>query len=385
MKKIKLALTGIGGYGSYYTSYFLDQLDTDSCEWAGAIDPFAQSAPDYPRIAERGVPVYASMEDFYREKTADLMVISTPIHLHSQQSETAVRHGSAVLCEKPPAPTLRDALEMKRLEEQYQRPIFIGFQLSFASSNLRLKQDILSGRFGRLKRAKTIVLWERDFTYYNRGVHWAGRRCDEQGHPIHDSVASNATAHYLHNLLFLLGDRMETAASPIRIEGSCLRANPIETFDTCALKLTLSSQAELLYLVSHATKGNVQPKYEIEFERATVFWDSADERGIHAQTHEGESISYGGAGEAEKVLEDHEKISRIIDYLCETGAPKPPCTVETTLPFSACIQTLFDDFAFRSVPKDCIVFDPEKQRVWVNGLYEKMVGCYEEGRLFDHI
>jgi hypothetical protein len=55
----------------------------------------------------------------------------------------------------------------------------------------------MKGMLGRPKRLKTLVLWPRDFAYYNRND-WAGKKTDQNGRPVLDSVAHNATSHFLH-------------------------------------------------------------------------------------------------------------------------------------------------------------------------------------------
>ena len=46
---------------------------------------------------------------------------------------------------------------------------------------------------------------------------------DEQGNPIFDSPVSNACAHYLHNMLYVLGPTRETSAMPARVQAELTR------------------------------------------------------------------------------------------------------------------------------------------------------------------
>lgn len=120
-------------------------------------------------------------------------------------------------------------------ERQYCKFIAIGYQWSFSDAIQALKQDILDGILGAPISMKTAISWPRNFAYYRRGGGWGGKIAKD-GVTVLDSIASNACAHYLHNMLFLLGSSMEESALADSIEADCLRANNIETFDTCALR-----------------------------------------------------------------------------------------------------------------------------------------------------
>jgi predicted dehydrogenase len=121
-----------------------------------------------------------------------------------EQTLTALRGGSHVLCEKPAAATPKEAVRMQEAAQAAGRHLAIGYQWSYSRAVQDLKRDILQGRFGRPVGLKSIVLWPRDAAYYHRAP-WAGRMQDGEGRPIRDSVANNATAHYLHTMFFLLG------------------------------------------------------------------------------------------------------------------------------------------------------------------------------------
>ena len=131
--------------------------------------------------------------------------------------------------------------------------VAIGYQWSFSPAIQRLKGDIAAGVFGAPKRLKTIVLWPRDETYYSRN-RWAGKQRDEAGNPIFDSPVSNACAHYLHNMLYVLGDAVDRSAIPSRVSAELYRAHPIENYDTAALRCWTDRGVEILFIVSHATR-----------------------------------------------------------------------------------------------------------------------------------
>ena len=55
----------------------------------------------------------------------------------------------------------------------------IGYQWSYSEGIQSLKKDILTGRFGKPLRMKSMCLWSRDFSYFSRN-NWAFRKKDEE-------------------------------------------------------------------------------------------------------------------------------------------------------------------------------------------------------------
>ena len=131
-KKVKIALVGLGGYAGVYLDYMERHIDPQTFDFVGLIDPYAKKAPRYPRFQALNVPEYGVLEDFYKDNSADLVVVSTPVKFHKPHSITAMANGSHVLCEKPLVPIIQDALELKQAREKYNKLFGVGFQMSFS-------------------------------------------------------------------------------------------------------------------------------------------------------------------------------------------------------------------------------------------------------------
>src|SRR5688572_2051443 len=103
-REISLALIGIGGYGEFYASAALDFAAPPAHRLVGSVDPFPESSAQLPALVARGIPVCGSLSELYsagKVAPPDLVVVSSPIHLHCRQTVEALSHGSHVLCEKP--------------------------------------------------------------------------------------------------------------------------------------------------------------------------------------------------------------------------------------------------------------------------------------------
>jgi hypothetical protein len=85
-----------------------------------------------------------------------------------------------------------------------------------------------------------------------------------------DSPASNALAHFVNLAMFLLGQHEQNSASPTHIAAELYRANRIENYDTCSLRITLADDVPLYVAYTHACATSVDPIVTIETERAII-------------------------------------------------------------------------------------------------------------------
>src|SRR5215213_7411815 len=258
---ISIALVGIGGYGNNFVNVMLDAPPERMFRFAGTIDPSPASCRRLDELKARKVPHFPTLDAFYAADRADLVVVSTPLHLHAAHTCKALESGSHVLCEKPLCVTVEQAKQMRDTRDRTGKIVAIGYQWSFCDTIQRLKADVMSGVLGKAKRLKCMVLWPRDEAYYARN-RWAGAKQDAQGNLVLDSPVNNACAHYLHNMLYVLGPQIDRSAQPVRLSAELYRAHPIQNYDTAALRCETDNGAELLFVVSHATVENRGPIFE---------------------------------------------------------------------------------------------------------------------------
>lgn len=373
MRKIDIALVGIGGYGATYLKAIFEENLLEKINIAGIIDPFAQNSEYLTQLKELNVNIYDTLEEFYAEKSAELVVISTPIHLHKNQCITAMKNNSNVLCEKPITPLLEDANELIEVAKKYGKKLYVGFQMCFCDAITDLKKDLLEGVYGEIKSLKTLVLWPRDLAYYSRGIGWAGKIKDSAGNIIMDSVVTNATAHYLQNLLFLSGDKLEESAELIIDNAVCKKANKIETFDTCIIDGHLQNSAKIKYIASHAVDGATNPVFEIVTQKAVIKFDNDGESNITAQI-DGKTVKSYGDPLSEASI--RQKLIKVINFTADPTGQEPICTVETCLPFIKATNYLFENISFDEFNRDAVIFDEQKSMYYVKGLKEELENEY---------
>src|SRR5439155_12631452 len=238
----------------------------------------------------RGVPIHPSVQSLLAEAEVDLLMIATPIHLHAPQTCLALQRGTNVLCEKPLAGTLADAVRMWHVQLSAKAFAAIGYQWSFSDAVQSLKRDIMNGVLGKPIRLKSIVFFPRPQMYFRRND-WAGRIRTIGGDGVLDSPVNNATSHFLHNMFYVLGRTRETSAMPQSVQAELYRANQIENYDTAAIRSRTECGAEILFYTTHAAPDRRGPKSHFEFEKAIVEFDANGDGQFIAHFHDGRTKS----------------------------------------------------------------------------------------------
>ena len=378
-KDISIVLVGIGGYGNTYVKDLLEGGPKEGVRIVGAVDPYPAGCRYLDQMKQLGIPIYDTLDDFYANHKADLAIISSPSHLHAPQTILALSNGSNVLCEKPVAATIQEAREMIEARDKYNKFVAIGYQWSHSPVIQSLKKDILEGELGKPKRFKTMVLWSRSDDYFNRSG-WAARIRDDKGNWILDSVASNATAHYLHNMFYVLGDSVEKSAKPVEVVAELYRANPIENFDTAAIRAKTEDGVEILFLTTHAVNIHPIPQFCYEFENARVVFGDPDipesDNNVLAIFNDGRTKSYGDPNKVDGVR----KMWMAIDAVREEGPVV--CGIEAASSHTICINAAYESVEeIVNFPSELIRRNEEEKVNWVEGLAETFRVCFADYKL----
>ena len=384
--KVRVLLVGIGGYGMTYVNHILDGNDP-RIEVKGLVDPYPQSCTRLQEFLDAGVKLYDSMEAFFADGgSAELAVLSTPIQFHTPQILLALQHGMHVLCEKPLCGDAQDIALLEKAAKDAGKYVGIGFQWSHNKAILALKQDIASGKYGKPSDLRTLILWPRDAKYYSRGIGWAGKKTTPDGKLIYDSVINNATAHYLHNIFFVLGEEGK-AAMPDSIKAELYRANPIENFDTAKVDMTFPGGAQAHMLAAHAVEQTVNPLFEYRFEKGSACYcqnDSPATRAImpawysayghiQAQFSNGTVVDYGDPFE-----DQCSKLTMAVDAVL-TGNTDTVCGIGTAAVHTRVIAYIQDHFEIRNFAADEL--RKKDLLTYADGLAQRMIAAYKDPAL----
>lgn len=382
-EKVTAVLVGALGYGSSYVKAVYGMGEACPVKFVGAADPNMQPSKTLTMLQEMQVPIYCSMEEFFRENRADLCIISTPIALHKRQLKEALSYDCHVLCEKPAAGSLAEIEEMSRMAQGSGRLVGIGFQMSYSEGIQNLKEALLSGSLGEIIRAKSITLFPRPYSYFN-GRSWAGKKFAPDGSPVWDSIANNAAAHSLHNMLFLLGETMEESARPLSCQGQLYRANEIETFDGLLVEFQVERQGKTIpfdYYGAHFVETTVNPTFEIETQKGKVVY-SMDEDEVRFIGNDGEELLFGKAKDHKTKLL---KMAEAIALRKEGKEAHSLCTPKSTLGHGAAVELLNamlpGAYCFGAEELTETLMKKEQPGRIAEGFDDYIRACYEKGEV----
>ncbi|MEV0390592.1 DUF6807 family protein [Nonomuraea sp. NPDC050643] len=260
MAPIKVVLAGAQGHGRHHLLNLRRLSEAGLVELAGICDL-------RPVEVDFATPLQSSDLGELLEKTgAEITVICTPIQTHAGLAVTALRAGSHVLLEKPPAASPEAHREIAAAVAETGRACQVGFQSLGSEAVPALRELIASGALGRVRGIGGAGAWERPPAYFTRSA-WSGRR-RLNGVDVVDGALTNPFAHAVATALAL-------ADGPIaEIETELYHANPIESDDTSCVRVRLEDGLVITiavtlcaperhepYLVVHGDRGRATLTY----------------------------------------------------------------------------------------------------------------------------
>lgn len=360
----KIALIGAMGYGKRYLEAIEENGNKYDINLTAIVDISPNAKEVFSDLVDQGVKIYKSMEEMYKQTDIDLAIISSPIQYHSSQSCFAMEHGSHVMVEKPIAGCLEDAEEVIRVRDKTNKKILVGYQQIYDDTIRKVKQVILSGKYGKMLSIKCIVLWPRAKKYFNRNM-WVGRVKDQNGKYIRDSVANNANAHHFMNVLYLAGQDIGSAANIDDIDANLSKVHDIGTFDTCEIRAKLEGDIDMLAIASHVTEKKQDAKYEILLENGYI----TSEGDVWTIVSEGKSEVIGSSSH-----NHFRKLWDMIHYLDDDDY-NVKCTVECATQHTKMIEAI-SDISVKVIDEDLVT--TEEEHIYVKGLGDKLMATYIE-------
>ena len=146
---LSVLVMGFGYAAKTFHVPFLQAMDAYSI--AGVVS----SDPAKVQGALPGVSVYNSFEQAIGDDNFDLVVITTPNHLHAEQAEAALRAGCHVLVEKPFTLSSERAEQLVAVAAQLNKQLCVFHNRRFDGDFLTLKQLIAEQAVGDIKRLES--------------------------------------------------------------------------------------------------------------------------------------------------------------------------------------------------------------------------------------
>ena len=183
-------------------------------------------------IAEGGCAIFDDLDAMLQLPGLDIVCVCTPSGAHMEPAVKAARAGKHVVVEKPLEITLPRCDAIIEACDQAGVRLCTIFPSRFGDANLRLKEALDLGRFGRLTLGDTYVKWWRTQQYYDSGG-WRGTWDLDGG-----GALMNQAIHNVDLLYWLMGDVAAVSAMT-----ATLAHERIEVEDTAVAVLRFANGA----------------------------------------------------------------------------------------------------------------------------------------------
>lgn len=369
---IRFGLVGIGGYGRTYVSALSGMVARGRAALASAVcvDP-EREAESLAEVRALGARVYASFEELVAAEAGrtDLLCLPTPIHLHAPMAAAAMEAGFDVLIEKPVCGSLAEVDHLIALRDRLGRFAAVGFQEAYQHGVERALS--LLAAHGPVSAVRVFGLWPRGHQYFARN-RWAGRLV-VQGRAVYDSPANNALAHFVHLALVLAG-QPGAPATPRAVAGRLWRAQTIESFDTCTLRVETPAGVPVSLVLSHSVDEAVQPFVEVQAAGGRLTYHI--NLGWSFVPAAGENLAWPTPPDLEKRVV---MLERVLD--ARAGRALHPCPLESARAHTEVIHLAHAHLPVADIPADRIEHRPG--RTVVPGLERLLHRAHTEGRFLE--
>ena len=122
-------------------------------ELLGAADPGADAAA---HAQGAGIRHWPGLDAALAETRPDLAIVATPAELHADHAVACLDAGSAVLVEKPLAPSLADAVRIADAARRSSTPALVAQNFRFRSVELTIRRALERGLVGSPRSASMV-------------------------------------------------------------------------------------------------------------------------------------------------------------------------------------------------------------------------------------
>lgn len=268
MRKIRLALAGVGGFGRVHVA------SAELLVEEGLVSLEAFCEPDETALAvgalrEKGARHYRDFSAMLDgEPDLDAVCISTPIPDHVPMTLAAFERGLHVFVEKPPCVRIQDLSTLVAAQHKADRLCAVGFHDVARPEVQLLKRALCGGAVGRITRITGEARLARSESYYRR-TPWAGKLLVNGQYTL-DGPMNNACAHVLNLAAFLAGGEPHTYAVPEHVRGELYRANVIESEDTNCLRAAMDNGVEICIHTTQCAAASHPRTWTVDGTRGTA-------------------------------------------------------------------------------------------------------------------
>ena len=189
---LKIAFSGTGHISQVHARA---AQSLGSLELAAVVNHRAESMADY--AAQFGITrQYATVADLLSAGDVDILVVSTPNHLHAPQATAALEAGVHVMVEKPMTLNAGEAENMLKASEGSGAKLMVAHCWRFDEEVNWVKRQIDAGRLGRILHTKG----------YGVHVNWGPAGWFVEARYAGGGALADMGIHAIDTARYLLGD-----------------------------------------------------------------------------------------------------------------------------------------------------------------------------------
>jgi predicted dehydrogenase len=256
MEKVRFGVIGCGVISGSHVSAV---KKCDKAELIAVCDIIEEKAKK--KAEENNIPWYKNMDEMLKRKDIDAVLIGTPSGMHGEHAISAMKAGKHVLCEKPIEINLKKIDKMIETSKKTKMRLASIFQSRWSYGAKKLKETILSGKFGKIVMADAYNKWYRSQKYYDDGG-WRGTWELDGGGAI-----MNQAVHAIDLLRFLNGEIKSISAH------ARTQARKIETEDTAVAVFEFKNGSIGVFEATTSVYPDNPRRIEIHGEKGTISMD----------------------------------------------------------------------------------------------------------------
>ena len=194
--------------------------------------------------------IYSDYKTAIEEVKPSIVSVTVPSGLHYQIAKYAMEKGSNLLLEKPMTMSVSEAREIYELSQKTGLKIAMGHIYRYLPIVGLVREDIASGKYGKVTHGTIYVRWGHGDDYYQSAA-WRGTWKSDGG------ALMNQTIHAIDLLIWLMGSEPEEASAMI---AQRLRNIEAEDLGMAVLRLENGALAQI-----EGTTSTIPSKHMAEF------------------------------------------------------------------------------------------------------------------------
>lgn len=157
-----IAIIGLGNRGGVYAKHLAKNEKVKIVSVCDVLQESLRQAHELYGVEEKAL--FLKEEEFFKEKRADVLIVSTLDEMHYHQTIQALSLGYDVLLEKPVSPVYEHCKKIAEYADQVGRKVIVCHNLRYTPFYQRLKKLVVAGEIGdvvSMEQAENV-----GFTHY---------------------------------------------------------------------------------------------------------------------------------------------------------------------------------------------------------------------------